>query len=32
MAIFVGVGRTDECSNNKKEEKEKNGNFYRKLN
>ena len=23
MAIFVGVGRTDECSNNKKEEKEK---------
>ena len=23
MAIFVGVGRTDECSNSKKEEKEK---------
>ena len=23
MAIFVGVGRTDECSNNKKEEEKK---------
>ena len=23
MAIFVGVGRTDECSNNKREEEKK---------